>query len=161
MALKLKPQATQKTDAVWFDYDDETKVQLVGIDHQEYQVAIERLRRRLRNNDARFEEGRVGIVDGEKTEHQNQCLLLASFILKDWSGALDADGNPLKYNQVIAAQMLEGDVDFFLFVLQKAGELAQQQREELAETLGKSSPDSSGKESGQETSKSEPPSTDA
>lgn len=159
MALKLKPQNPLKTDAVWFDYDAETKVQIVSVDHPEYQIALERMRRRLRSNDARFEEGRVGIVDGEKTEHQNQCMLIANFIIKDWQGAQDADGNPLKYNHVIGAQMLEEDVEFFLFVLTKAGELAQTQSQELEETMGKSSPGSNGKGSGRAKPKSDQPST--
>lgn len=159
MALQLKKKSANNTEAKWFDYGDDTKIQLVGIDDKNYQVALERARRRLRNNDARFEEGKVGVVEGEKTEHESQCALLAAFILKDWEGAQDEDGNPLKYTPELGAQMLDSDIEFFIFVLKSATAFAGQMKEELDETMGKPSPASSGKGSGRAKQKSEAPST--
>ena|ERR1700712_4164104 len=148
MALQLKKKSAVIGVTKWFDFDKETKVELAGIDTPEYQIALERMRRRLRNNDAKFEEGSVGVVAGEKTEHENHCMLLSHFIVKDWDGAQDEDGNPIKYTPAIGAKMLEGDVDFFIFCLKSAAEFTAESKGELAETVEKPSTASAGKKSG-------------
>lgn len=148
MALQLGKKDHISTDEHWASFDSDTKVLLAGIDSTEYQVALERMRRRLQRNDARFEEGQVGVVAGEKTEHQNHALLLSHFIVKDWSGVLDAEGNPLKYSPAVAAELLESNIDFFIFVLREAGKVAADVAEEAEETVKKPSPGSSGKGSG-------------
>ncbi|WP_434681365.1 hypothetical protein J3P77_09660 [Pseudomonas sp. R1-18] len=153
MTLKMKKEPAPHSEARWFDYDVDTKIQLVGLDNEEYQIALERMRRRLIRNDAQFPEGDIGIIEGEKTEHDNQCMLIATFLLKDWSGAEDEQGNPLKYSPQVGRDMLKGDVDFFLFVLAKASEVAADLKKEKDEAVGKPSPASSGKRSGRATSK--------
>jgi len=155
MALKLVKKTAVTGTTKWVPFDDETKIELAGIDTPEYQIALERMRRRLRKNDEQFSEGTVGVVAGEKTEHQNHCLLLASFILKGWDGAVDEDGNPLKYTPAIGAQMLEGDVDFFIFVLKQAAEFSAENKGELEETVGKPSTATDGKPSGRGKRKSD------
>nr|DAF83756.1 MAG TPA: hypothetical protein [Caudoviricetes sp.] len=149
MALQLTKKDQSTSGARWAEFDKDTKVLLAGIDNAEYQVGLERMRRRIVRNDARFEEGQVGVVAGELTEHQNHTMLLAHFIVKDWSGVLDAEGNPLKYSPAVAAQLLDRNVDFFLFVLQHSASVATDAAEDLAETVKKPSPASSGKKSGQ------------
>ncbi|WP_095111181.1 hypothetical protein [Pseudomonas sp. Irchel 3E20] len=145
-------QMTKKKDAAhgerWVEFDKDTKILLAGIDNAEYQVGLERMRRRIARNDARFEEGQVGVVSGELTEHQNHAMLLSHFIVKDWSGVLDADGNPLKYTPAAAAQLLDHNLEFFIFVLRGGSSVAAESAEELAETVKKPSPASSGKKSG-------------
>ncbi|GKQ44375.1 hypothetical protein [Pseudomonas syringae] len=148
MALKLKNKEVVDTAAKWFDFDADTKVQLVSLDNTEYQIAMERMRRRVQRNDAQFQEGDIGVIQGEKSEYVNHCLAISFFLLKDWQGALDEEGNELVYKPAIGAQMLENDIDFFLFVLGKAGELAVELKAEKVETLEKPSPASSGKASG-------------
>ncbi|MCV4287867.1 hypothetical protein OH708_08120 [Pseudomonas capsici] len=149
MALKLKNKEVIDTAAKWFDFDDETQIQLVSLDNTEYQIAMERMRRRLARNDAQFQEGDIGILEGEKTEYANHCLAISTFLLKDWKGAVDAEGRELSYTPGIGAKMLEDNVELFLFVLKHSGELAASQRAEKKETLEKPSPASSGKASGQ------------
>ncbi|SOQ10403.1 hypothetical protein [Pseudomonas syringae group genomosp. 3] len=149
MALKLKNKEVVDTAAKWFDFDADTKVLLVSLDNTEYQIAMERMRRRLARNDAQFQEGDIGVIAGEKTEYVNHCLAIASFLLKDWTGAVDGDGNEIKYTEQVGAQMLEDNVDLFLFVLEHSGELAATKKVEQVETLEKPSPASSGKASGQ------------
>ncbi|MCK0543575.1 hypothetical protein JTE78_12460 [Pseudomonas syringae pv. aptata] len=149
MALKLKNKEVVDTAATWFDFDADTKVLLVSLDNTEYQIAMERMRRRLARNDAQFQEGNIGVIAGEKTEYVNHCLAIASFLLKDWQGAQDEEGNELAYKPEIGAQMLESDIEFFLFVLDKSGELAVSKKVEQVETLEKPLPASSGKASGQ------------
>ncbi|RXT72426.1 hypothetical protein B1F77_26880 [Pseudomonas syringae] len=121
---------------------------LVSLDNTEYQIAMERMRRRVARNDAQFQEGDIGIIQGEKTEYVNHCLAIASFLLKDWTGAVDDEGNEVKYTAHVGAQMLEDNVELFMFVLKYSGELAISKKEEQVETLEKSLPASSGKASG-------------
>lgn len=148
MALQVGKKKPVTVGEQWRVFDKDTKILLAGIDNAEYQVGLERMRRRIARNDARFDEGQVGVVAGEKTEHQNHSMLLSHFIVKDWAGVLDADGNPLKYSPAVAAELLETNIEFFIFVLREGAAVASDSAEELAETVGKPSPGSSGKKSG-------------
>jgi len=148
MALRLTKKDQSTSETKWVAYDDDTKVLLARIDNPEYAVALERERRKLRNADAQFGVGVVGVIDGETTEHQTQCRLLSQFIVKDWAGVQDAEGNPLAYSAGDAEQMLDSNIEFFLFVLKESGKAAIEAKKELAETVGKSLPASSGKKSG-------------
>ena len=154
MALRLTKKDQNTSETKWVAYDDDTKVLLARIDNPEYQVALESERRKLRSADAQFGTGVVGVIDGETTEHQTQCRLLSQFIVKDWSGVLDADDNPLPYDAVSAEQMLDANINFFLFVLRESGNATIEAQKAMAETVGKSSPASSGKKSGRATPKS-------
>jgi hypothetical protein len=147
MGFKLKKRV-KHVDAKWFDFDDETKVQLGSIDNPDYQVALARLRREIQRNDAKFAMGEVGVIDGEKTEYEGQCRLLANHVIKDWSGAQDEDGNPLAFSPENAEAMLLGDTEAFLFVIQSASTYATELREELEEVVEKPSPGTAGKKSG-------------
>lgn len=149
MALKLKKTDTSKSgEARWEKFDEDTQVLLMPLDNQQYQIALERMRRRLDRNDAQFGEGSVGVIAGEKSEHDNHCMLLAQFILQDWHGAQDEDGNPLKYSEAVATEMLRGDTDFFVFVIKRAATIAADNKKEQEEIKGKQSPASSGSEIG-------------
>jgi hypothetical protein len=154
MALRLSNKDQNISESKWVAYDDDTKVLLARIDNPEYQVALERERRKLRAADAQFGVGVVGAVEGEVTEHQTQCKLISQFIVKNWVGVQDADGNPLAYSAEAAEQMLDANIEFFLFVLRESGKAAIEAKKALDETLGKSLPASSGKKSGAARQKS-------
>lgn len=156
MALKLKVTNTTKSaEARWEDYDADTKVLLMPLDNEQYQVALERMRRRLARNDAQFGEGSVGVIEGEKTEHDNHCMLLAQFIVRDWQGAQDEKGKPIGYSETVGADMLRGDIDFFLFTIRRAAAIAADNKKELDEIRGKQSTASSGSEAGASEQQSE------
>lgn len=157
MALKLKKTDPSKNgEARWEEFDKDTKVLLMPLDNQQYQIALERMRRRLARNDAQFAEGAVGVIEGEKSEHDNHCLLLASFIVQDWQGAEDESGNPLAYSEKTCTEMLCGDTEFFYFVLRRAAAIAADNRKELEDIKGKPSPGSSGSGSGGSPRKRKP-----
>lgn len=138
MALKLKKiDNTKNAEARWEEFDADTKILLMPLDNQQYQIALERMRRRLVRNDAQFGQDTVGVIEGEKTEHDNHCLLLASFIVKDWQGAQDENGKPLAYSENTCTEMLCGDADFFYFVLRRAAAIAADNRAEQDEIKGK------------------------
>ena len=156
MALKLKKvDSSKNAEARWEKFDEDTQIQLMPLDNQQYQVALERMRRRLARNDAQFGEGSVGVIEGEKTEHDNHCLLLASFIVKDWQGAQDESGKALVYSETTCTEMLRGDADFFYFVLRRAAAIAADNRAELEDIKGKPSPASSGSGNGASEPQSE------
>ncbi|HEJ1056918.1 TPA: hypothetical protein SLP05_004538 [Pseudomonas putida] len=156
MALKLKKiDTTKSSEARWEEFDADTKVLLMPLDNQQYQIALERMRRRLARNDAQFGQEAVGVIEGEKSEHDNHCLLLASFIVQDWQGAQDENGKPLAYSENTCAEMLRGDSDFFYFVLRRAAAIAADNRKEQDEIKGKQSPASSGSGSGASEQQSE------
>ncbi|WP_095058027.1 hypothetical protein [Pseudomonas sp. Irchel s3f7] len=154
MALQLKKKDQNTSETKWVAYDDDTKVLLARIDNPEYQVALERERRKLRNADAQFGVGVVGAVEGEVTEHQTQCKLISQFIVKDWTGVQDEGGNPLPYSSEDAEQMLDANLGFFLFVLREASASALEAQKALVETVGKPLPASGGKKSGAARQKS-------
>jgi len=156
MALKLKKVGTTKSaEARWEEYDADTKVLLMPLDNPSYQIALERMRRRLARNDAQFGEGSVGVIEGEKTEHDNHCMLLAQFIVRDWQGAQDENGKPLAYSEAAGADMLRGDIDFFLFAIRRAAAIAADNKKEQDEIRGKQSSASSGSELGASEPQSE------
>ena len=148
MALKLKKKEFAQDGAKWVDFDAETKVLLAGTDNIEYRVALERHNRRVQRNDARFGEGQVGVVEGELTDLQNHAMLLAHFIVKDWKGVQDDEGRELEFSTDVAAELLETNTDFLLFVLRGGTKVAAEAEQELAETLGKPSSGSSGRKTG-------------
>lgn len=149
MALKLKKVgSTKSAEARWEDFDADTKVLLMPLDNEQYQVALERMRRRLARNDAQFGEGRIGVIEGERTEHDSHCMLLAQFIIRDWQGAQDENGKPLVYSETVGADMLRGDIDFFLFAIRRAAAIAADNKKEQDEIKGKQSPASNGSGNG-------------
>ncbi|MBS4081802.1 hypothetical protein [Pseudomonas rustica] len=154
MALQLGKKKPAIAGERWAKFDDDTKILLASIDNPEYQVALERMRRRIQRNDARFEEGQVGVVAGEMTEHQNHSMLLSHFIVKDWDGVLDTEGSPVKYSPAVAAELLENNIEFFIFVLREGALAANDAAEERAESVGKRLPVSSGSKSGAGKAKS-------
>ena len=151
MALQLKKKDQDTSETKWVEYDADTKVLLARIDNPAYAVALERERRKLNKADAQFGVGVVGAFEGETTEHQTQFKLLSQFIVKDWSGVLDEEGNPLKYTPEAGEQLLDANLAFFMFVLRESSALALGAQKALAETVGKPLPASSGKRSGAAT----------
>ncbi|KMN06749.1 hypothetical protein ACTXOX_14925 [Pseudomonas helleri] len=136
MALQLTKKALTP-GLRWVEFDKDTKIQLEGLGNPEYQVALERVRRRTQRNDAIFEQGEVGVLPGEKTEHQNHCALLAQFIVRDWDGVQDDKGNPLKFDVGACAELLDSNIDFFLFVIGEGSKSSEVANEEIAETTEK------------------------
>lgn len=136
MALTLSKKAPV-SNLRWAKFDEDTKIQLGGIDNPEYLIALERVRRRIQRNDASFAQGEIGVFAGEKTEHQSHCALLAQFIVKDWDGVQDDQGNPLKFTASACTELLEANIDFFLFVLKEGSKSTIEAGTELAETVEK------------------------
>ncbi|WP_049273174.1 hypothetical protein [Pseudomonas putida] len=156
MALKLKKiEDSKSAEARWEDYDADTKILLMPLDNPSYQIALERMRRRLARHDAQFGEGAVGVIEGERTEHDNHCMLLASFIVKGWQGVEDEKGSQLAFSESACTDTLRGDIDFFLFVIRRAASIAADNNKEQDEIKGKPLSGTGGNANGADEPKSE------
>ncbi|WP_407730807.1 hypothetical protein ACJJU9_11655 [Pseudomonas helleri] len=136
MALQLTKKALTP-GLRWVEFDKDTKLQIGGIDNPDYRIALERVQRRIQRNDAAFAQGEVGVLPGEKTEHESHCALLAQFVVKDWEGVQDEQGNPLKFDVEACSKLLEVNFDFFLFVLREGSKSTEEISKELVETVEK------------------------
>ena len=161
MALQLKKKSSLTGTTKWVEFDEDTKIQIVGIDSPAYQTALERVQRRINRNDARFEQGEVGLVDGEKSAHESHCMILAQFILQDWEGVLDDEGNKVAFSKESATDLLSGNIEFFMWVISKASDFAAEGKADLDETVEKPSPATTGKKSGPAKPKKESSSINA
>lgn len=131
----------------WVPFDDETEVLLRSLDDDLYQVGLARARRQINKADAKFKTGEVGVAEGEISEHAYQCKLLSQYILKDWRGAKDAEGRSAEFSPQAGEATLSASVEFFLFVVKSASEIAADAKTERSETVGKPSPATDGKPS--------------
>jgi len=129
----------------WVRFDDDTEVLLRSLDDDAYQIGLARVRRQIAKADDGFKIGEVGVIEGEITEYDFQCKLLSQYILKDWRGAKDAEGQTVTYTPQAGQATLRSDIRFFLFVIKAAGEIATDVQKAREDTLGKSLPATAGK----------------
>lgn len=148
MELVFKKQPTRTSVERWERLNENTSVLIRSLDNEEYMVAMDRERRRLAQRDAKFDVSQVGVLPGEDTEHGIQCKLMGKFIVRDWKGVPDEDGNDVKYSEEAAAELLRQNIEFFIWVVKRAGEIAADSKAEKEEIVGKSSSTSAGKKSG-------------
>ncbi|MEI2416219.1 hypothetical protein V8Z80_08545 [Orrella sp. JC864] len=155
MPLTVHTEERQKPRSVaqWREYDAQTSVLIDSLDNDEYQIALARARRRTQALDRLAGAEQVLVLDGEETEHATQCTLLGHFVVRDWKGAADANGNPVPYSPKAAVATLKTDIRFFLWVLKEASDVAASHHREVEETRGKSSPGTAGSASGEAEAK--------
>lgn len=147
MALIVSTVADTGPAERWVKYDGDTEVLLRSLDDNLYQIGLARARRQINKSDAQFKTGVVGVAEGEISEHSYQCKLLSQYIIKDWRGANDAQGRAVKYSPEAGEATLAASIEFFLFVIKSAGEIAADAEKERSEAVGKSSPATDGKSS--------------
>lgn len=145
MALKLKKIDESKSlEAQWCQFDADTKVLVMPLDNPQYVIALSRAMRKISQADALFQDGEVGVIEGEKSEGDTVRALLAKFIIQDWSGAEDENGNPLAYNAKVGAEMLRTAPGFMQFVNSNANRIALENAGESSSIEGKSLSDTDG-----------------
>lgn len=144
MALIVSTAVSAGPSERWVRYDGDTEVLLRSLDDSLYQIGLARARRQINKSDQQFKTGVVGVAEGEITEHAYQCKLLSQYIIKDWRGAADAQGRAVKYSPEAGEATLAASIEFFLFVIKSAGEIAADAEKERSEALGKSSPATDG-----------------
>lgn len=139
MALIVSTSIDSGPAERWVRFDEETEVLLRSLDDKLYQIGLARARRQINKSDAKFKTGEVGVAEGEISEHAYQCKLLSQYIIKGWRGAKDAQGRAVKYSPEAGEATLAASIEFFLFVIKSASEIAADAEKERSELVGKSS----------------------
>jgi hypothetical protein len=148
MALVLKKQDPLVLSERWEEFDSSTRIKLRGIDNDQYQVAVGRMRRIVDGFDVKA-AGEPIALDGERSFYQLQAGALARYVVLDWDGVLDEDGEAVPYSIEAATQLLIANVEFFMWVVKNATELAAERNKKTEETVGKPRRGGSGKKSGE------------
>ncbi|KLT73252.1 hypothetical protein PL75_03230 [Neisseria arctica] len=104
MALKLKKK--QEIEARWVDYKDgdETLARFLikPIEDSRYQVAVERNQIGTRADGVTIDN----IADDARPFLEKDAEAVARYLLVDWDGVEDADGNAIKYSPETAYEVL-------------------------------------------------------
>lgn len=155
MALKITQTDPLAIGERWIDYEDGIAFKLAGLDSPEYKIALQRARRLIAREDARQALSNVRSTAADEDEDKIQCDLLGRYIIRDWRGDIqDESGSQIGYTPEAAARLLRGNVALFAWVIARASEIAEDAHEEASEIVGKRSPASAGKESGEKRAKS-------
>lgn len=148
MALILSKQDPLMTSERWEEFDSSTRIKLRGIDNPQYQVAVGRMRRIVDGFDAKA-AGEPIAMDGERSFYQLQAAALARYVVLDWDGVLDDEGEKVPYSIEAAQQLLVANVAFFMWVVKNATDIAAERTKQTEETVGKPRRGGSGKKSGE------------
>ena len=139
--MKFSELLKDSSKEEWFDFDKEGNIsfKIAPLDNDKYAVAFDKYRRHIMNQDNSNLD--LDVKDGEMSEAQVQCYLFAHYVLKDWKGITDENGEAMPFNPDMAYQLLKGNTDVFLFLFEKANEstvAAQKSKEEIAKKSKKS-----------------------
>lgn len=149
MALKINRLESVLSQERWEDYDEDVSFKIAALDTEAYQIALERARRLIAREDAGHSLAAIRVSSNDVREHDVQCQLLSTYIVKDWKGeVLDEAGNVIPYSPENATKLLSENTDLFVWVIATAAHVAANAKKEAQETMEKSSPGSSGKKSG-------------
>ena len=120
--MKLSELISNSNEAKWHTFDEEgnIKFKIKPLDNDQYQIAFEKYRRHVNSQDHKTLN--LDVSDNDMSEAQVQCKLFAKYIIVDWQGITDENGNDAPYNEDMAYQLLKGNTDVFLFVFKKANE---------------------------------------
>lgn len=153
MALVLSKQDPLATSERWEDFDSSTRIKLRSIDNPQYQVAVGRMRRIVDGFDAKA-EGQPIAVEGERSFYHLQAQALAKYVILDWDGVVDEEGEKVAYTPEAAERLLVANIEFFMWVVNKSTAIATERTKKTEESVGKSSRGGSGKGSGAPAEKS-------
>lgn len=153
MALVLSKQDPLASSERWEEFDSSTRIKLRSIDNPQYQVAVGRMRRIVDGFDAKA-AGEPIAVEGERSFYHLQAGALARYVILDWDGVVDEDGEKVAYTPEAAERLLAGNVEFFMWAVNQATAIATEKAKRTEETVGKPSRGGNGKGSGEPTDKS-------
>ena len=141
MALSRKGRSGDVNAAEWFRFDDDTEALIARWDNDKYSVGLQRFRTVFQEKSARllkqagageslrFTGELAEVEDGEQTEFDAQCMLMARHIVRDMrtpgrkDSKLKLEGELATYNHELGEDLLKTNVDFFLWVTSKAQKL--------------------------------------
>lgn len=101
---------------------------------KKYDIAMERARNRLimaSNSDL------THVADGDLTNEETSALLIAAYIVKDWKGLVDADGDPVPFNTENYIALISQNSNPANKALEAFVEMREAVTEEVKKTKGK------------------------
>jgi hypothetical protein len=138
MTLSLANSDLVASGVRWFNFDETTRVKVAGIDENKYQIAVERARRLIAESDAKQSLHNISVSDADTTEFDVQCQLIAKFLIRDWDGVVNEDGNQAEFSAWAAEKLLKSNVAFFAWVLEKSTLVAIEKKADVAQIKKKS-----------------------
>jgi hypothetical protein len=138
MTLSLANSDLVASGVRWFNFDETTRVKVAGIDENKYQIAVERARRLIAESDAKQSLHNISVSDADTTEFDVQCQLIAKFLIRDWDGVVNEDGNQAEFSAGAAEKLLKSNVAFFAWVLEKSTLVAIEKKADVAQIKKKS-----------------------
>ncbi|WP_368881912.1 hypothetical protein [Shewanella algae] len=138
MTLSLANSDLVASGVRWFSFDETTRVKVAGIDENKYQIAVERARRLIAESDAKQSLHNISVSDADTTEFDVQCQLIAKFLIRDWDGVVNEDGNQAEFSAEAAEKLLKSNVAFFAWVLEKSTLVAIEKKADVAQIKKKS-----------------------
>lgn len=138
MTLSLANSDLVASGVRWFNFDETTRVKVAGIDENKYQIAVERARRLIAESDAKQSLHNISVSDADTTEFDVQCQLISKFLIRDWDGVVNEDGNQAEFSAEAAEKLLKSNVAFFAWVLEKSTLVAIEKKADVAQIKKKS-----------------------
>lgn len=138
MTLSLANSDLVASGVRWFNFDENTRVKVAGIDENKYQIARDRARRLITQSDARQSLQNISVSDEDTTEFDVQCQLMAKFLIRDWDGVVNEDGSAAEFSADAAEKLLKSNAAFFAWVLEKSTVVAIEKKADVAQIKKKS-----------------------
>lgn len=117
MALKVtaveSDNTAKNTPFETVDYKDGATLEIYGINHPLYQLAIERIEERKLAED-------IFNLNENSYRFETQVEVIGNYLVKGWTGFVDAKENPLEPNGVNFKQACLSYPDLLIFVIQNA-----------------------------------------
>jgi len=134
--MKFSELVKTKPKAQWKKFNDLVSFKVEPLDNDSYQIGFNKYVRYLKAQDNKVLN--LDVAENEMSEASVQCELFAKYILTDWKGITDEDGEEVEYSIDMAFQMLKSNTDVFLFVFEASNNLEADVNEEKNSTVKKS-----------------------
>lgn len=141
MALTVKKRekiSVENTPCEWRKYADGVSFELYALSNPLYMQAMATQERRDANVD-------ILDLDEEQNSLEMQVKIVGRYLVKDWKGIVDEQGEPLALTPDSFVDLVVADSAILGWIVEQAAEIAKQQKEYVADTKKKSSNVTSGK----------------
>ncbi len=113
----LKQSKAKIDEGVWVEFEAGIRIRVTSINNKRYTECVEKL---LKPHLRRIRSGIMTI------QERSQLIkpAVAKYLLLDWDGIEDDDGQVIKYSSAKAQEIFDNEeyVDFFNFVIESANE---------------------------------------
>ena len=145
---KLVTDGDLEIEGVWLPFEEGFDVKLARLGNTKYNEMVRRI---LKPYTRKIRDEELDDSIAEMAEKK----AMARYVLVDWRGLEDDDGEPIEYSKETALQLFEESRDFYLEIRGMARKRGLFQQEADEEAEGNSPPSSSGGSSGRKPLKSQ------